>query len=82
MTVRRSHIIAPSTKLTSKNVPFEWKDIHQKAFDKIKMVLSKETLLRYPDFTKEFKIHTDASQSQIGAVIAQEGKPIDFTVEG
>ena len=52
--------------------------MHQKAFDKIKMVLSKETLLRYPDFSKEFEIHTDASQLQIGAVIAQEGKPIAF----
>ena len=42
------------------------------------MVLSKETLLRYPDFSKEFEIHTDASQSQIGAVIAQADKPIAF----
>ena len=78
MTVRRSHIIAPLTKLTSKKVPFVWKDVHQKAYEKIKMVLSKETLLRYPDFSKEFEIHTDASQLQIGAVIAQEGKPIAF----
>ena len=78
MTVRRSHIIAPLTKLTSKKVPFVWTDVHQKAYDKIKMVLSKETLLRYPDFSKEFEIHTDASQSQIGAVIAQDGKPIAF----
>ena len=78
MTVRRSHIIAPLTKLTSKKVPFVWTDVHQKAYDKIKMVLSKETLLRYPDFSKEFEIHTDASQPQIGAVIAQDGKPIAF----
>ena len=46
------------------------------------MVLSKETPLRYPDFSKEFEIHTDASQSQIGVVITQEGKPMEFTVEG
>ena len=59
---QRSHIITPLTKLTSKKVPFVWKDVHQKAYEKIKMVLSKETLLRYPDFSKEFKIHTDASQ--------------------
>ena len=46
MTVQRSHIIAPLTKFTSKNVPFVWKDIHQKAYENIKMVLSKETPLR------------------------------------
>ena len=49
-----------------------------KAFDQIKMVLNKETLLRYPDFSKEFKRQTDASQSQIGAVIAQGRKLIAF----
>ena len=42
------------------------------------MILSEETLLRYPDFSKEFEIHTDASKAQIGAVIAQEGRPIAF----
>ena len=78
MTIRRLHIIAPLTKLTSKKVPFVWEEKHQKAFETIKMVLSKETLLRYPDFSKEFEIHTDASKSQIGAVISQDGKPIAF----
>ena len=42
------------------------------------MMLSKETLLRYPDFSKEFEIHTDASKKQLGAVIVQDGKPIVF----
>jgi RNase H-like domain found in reverse transcriptase len=35
--------------------------------------------LAYPDFNKPFKIHTDASHYQLGAVISQEGKkPIAF----
>ena len=40
--------------------------------------MSKEILLRYPNFSKEFEIHTDASKAQLGAVIAQDGKPIAF----
>ena len=40
--------------------------------------MSKEMLLAYPNFTKEFHIHTDASKTQLGAVISQEGKPIAF----
>lgn len=42
------------------------------------MAISKETLLTYPNFSKEFEIHTDASQYQLGAVIAQGNKPIAF----
>ena len=35
-------------------------------------------MLAYPDFDKEFQIHTDASHTQLGAVISQDGKPIAF----
>ena len=78
MTLRRSHTIAPLTKLTSKKVPFVWKEVHQKAFERIKIVLSKETLLRYPNFSKEFKIigrivETDLTNTEIlGSLIYTE----------
>ncbi len=32
----------------------------------------------YPNFSKEFHIHTDASKIQLGAVITQEGRTIAF----
>jgi hypothetical protein len=35
-------------------------------------------MLRFPDFTKPFEIHTDASHTQLGGVISQEGKPLAF----
>jgi RNase H-like domain found in reverse transcriptase len=35
-------------------------------------------MLAYPDFNEPFKIHTDASHYQLGAVISQKGKPIAF----
>ena len=36
------------------------------------------TLLTYPDFNETFKIQTDASAFQLGAVIRHKGKPIAF----
>jgi hypothetical protein len=78
MWVRRSDVLAPLAHLTSKSVKWEWKPEHQKAFDTMKKIISKEVLLAYPDFSEEFVIHTDASHTQLGAVISQKGKPIAF----
>ncbi len=75
---RRSHILAPLTKLVGKGVKFTWDKEQQKAFDEIKRVMSKETILAYPDFKKPFHIYTDASNTQLGAVIMQEDKPLAF----
>jgi hypothetical protein len=44
----------------------------------MKKILSRETLLVYPDFSQPFEIHTDASHTQLGAVISQKGRPITF----
>jgi hypothetical protein len=74
----RSSLLAPLTALTSKNVPCEWTDEHQKNFDAIKRVIGREVLLAYPDFNAPFQTHTDACKTQIGAVTSQNGKPIAF----
>lgn len=47
------------------------------AFDKLRKILSSEdVVLSYPDFTQPFELTTDASSSGLGAVLAQNGKPI------
>ena len=74
----RSHFLAPLATLTSVKVKWKWTDEHQTAFDQLKALIAKETLLTYPDFSKEFEIHTDASKLQLGACISQDGKPIAF----
>ena len=75
---RRSQLLAPLTDLVSKTKPFKWGEKEQQSFEEIKRVISKETLLTFPDFTKEFHVYTDASKIQLGAVIMQEGKPLAF----
>jgi hypothetical protein len=66
------------SKLTSKTARWQWTKVEQNAFEKMKRIISRETLLVYPDFTKPFVIHTDASHTQLGAVISQNDKPIAF----
>ena len=78
MWVRRSETLAPLTSLTSKDVKWEWTEVHQQAFDKMKKIVAREVLLSYPDFNDVFEIHTDASATQLGAVISQKSKPIAF----
>jgi hypothetical protein len=91
MWAKRSEMLAPLTDLVgecrettatkkngTKNKPWRWESIHQQAFDNVKATIAKELALAYPDFTKPFKIYTDASTTQLGAMITQGNRPIAF----
>ena len=38
------------------------------------------TLLAWEDFNKRFDIHIDASDFQLGVIVIQEVKPVDFYI--
>ena len=76
MWISQSEVLVPLTHLTSSNIKFEWTNIEQMAFNKIKQIVGRKTLLSYPDFNKPFEIHTDTNHTQLGAVISQNNKPI------
>jgi hypothetical protein len=63
MWIRRSHVLAPLSKLCSKNVTWKWTEAHRKAFNEAKKIMAHDVMLVYPDFNKEFVIHTDASMT-------------------
>jgi hypothetical protein len=75
---RRSHTLAPLAALMSVAEQWKWNPYHQSVFETMKRIMARETLLAYPDFSKPFTIHTDASKVQLGACISQDGKPIAF----
>jgi hypothetical protein len=52
--------------------------VHQQAFDNVKAAIAKEVTLACPDYSQEFKIYTDGSKEQLGAVITQKNRPIAF----
>jgi RNase H-like domain found in reverse transcriptase len=51
---------------------------YQEAFAKTKATKSRRVTLVYPDYSKPFRIHTDASKVQLGGVIFQDNKPLAF----
>jgi len=59
-------------QLLRKGVPYEWTDQQQKAFELLKRLLTTAPILRYPDFDRPFILHTDASTTGLGAVLAQK----------
>ncbi len=88
---RRSNMLAPLTSLVgecgqtkttkakgTKKVPWNWDEVHQRAFDHVKATITKDVVLAYPDYSKVFEIYTDASSKQLGAVITQDNRPIAF----
>jgi hypothetical protein len=91
MWARHSEMLAPLTDLvgecreskttrmnkTKKNA-WWWNPIHQQAFDNVKAAIAKETVLAHPYFSKPLEIYTDASSTQLGAVITQDNRPIAF----
>ena len=75
---KQSHTLATLTKLTSIRQRFKWTQVELDAFDEIKRIMALKTFLTYPDFNETFKSNTDASEFQLGAVISQKDKFIDF----
>ena len=72
---RRNHILVLLIDLVGKGKKtLACTNMYQKFFEEMKSVMTKETILNYPDFSKEFEIHNDVSDRQLGAVIAVEEK--------
>ncbi|GFY30162.1 retrovirus-related Pol polyprotein from transposon 17.6 [Trichonephila clavipes] len=50
----------------------------QKAFDAVKVAITKAPVIKLPDFKKPFELFTDASSIDVGAVLNQEQRPVVF----
>ena len=66
-----STIAKPLTKLLRKDAPFTWQEAERTAFNDLKRALTEAPVLVQPDFTKPFKLYTDASRVGLGVILAQ-----------
>jgi len=65
-------ICAPLYNLTRQDVKFEWQEIHEEAFHKVKHLLITAPVLAHPDHDKPYILQTDAAKEGLGAVLLQE----------
>lgn len=76
-----SETVKPLYNLTKKNEPWQWEDMHQKAFEEAKEKLIDRTEKIEPDFSKVLILRTNASDIGMGAILKQEGETIGFYSE-
>ncbi len=68
----------PLLDLLKKELSFVWKEEQQKEFEDLKEKFLFAPMLKFPYFTKLFKVHTNASDFVINGVLMKTGHPIVF----
>jgi RNase H-like domain found in reverse transcriptase/Reverse transcriptase (RNA-dependent DNA polymerase)/Integrase core domain/Integrase zinc binding domain len=66
-----AHIIQPLYEMTKKDVKFQWTELHQKAFDTLKLKLINHPYLALYNYEYSHILRCDASKVGISAVLAQ-----------
>ena len=64
-----SKIVTPLTRLTRKNVKYEWSDSCEESFQKLKACLTSAPILTLPVGFGGFKVYCDASRLALGCVL-------------
>ena len=64
-----SQLVALMTKLTRKEVKFEWNDSCERAFQELKLRLTSASILVVPKMGQEYSVYCDASKDGLGCVL-------------
>ncbi|GJX01794.1 putative reverse transcriptase domain-containing protein [Tanacetum coccineum] len=74
-----SRIAKPMTKLTQKNVKFDWTEKAEAAFQLLKEKLCSAPILALPEGSENFVVYCDASRKGLGAVLMQKERVLTYT---
>ena len=73
-----SKLAAPMTRLTQKNIKFEWSEKCERSFQELKNRLVSAPILALSVSGKEFVVYSDTSIQGLGCVLMQEGRVIAY----
>ena len=73
-----SRIAAPMTRLTRKEVKFEWDDQYEEAFQELKRRLTSASILIVPDRGQGYTVYCDASRAGLGCVLMQSRRVVAY----
>jgi hypothetical protein len=73
-----SRLVKPITSLLKNETKFNWSSKCNEAFEKLKVLLTTALVLAQPDINMPFDVYCDASGSDLGCVLMQEGRVIAY----
>ena len=73
-----SRIAAPMTRLTRKEVKFDWDDRCEEAFQEMKRRLTSAPILIVPDMGQGYTVYCDASRARLECVLMQSGRVVAY----
>ena len=73
-----SILALPLTRLTRKNIKFEWDENCEQSFQQLKYSLTHAPILTLPDDNGNFEIYSDVSLNGLGCVLMQHGRVISY----
>ena len=71
-------IAAPMTRLTQKEVKFDWDDRCEEAFQELKRRLTLAPIMIVPDKGQGYTVYCDASRAGLGCVLMQSGRVVAY----
>ena len=71
---RPLNVLISSENANKKKQAINWNDGCEKSFENFKHLCSSMPILAYADYSKPFKLHTDACNLGLGAVLYQTDK--------
>ena len=73
-----SRLATPMTRLTRKEVKFDWDDRCEKAFKELKRRLTTAPILIVPDRGQGYTVYCDVSRARLGCVLMQSGRVVAY----